>query len=211
MRIFTKNRYVYEEIKESILNGEYKPGERLKVETLAFQFGVSETPIREALRVLQGEGLLKVETSKEISVTKMKLDELQDMLKVRFELEIIATKYAIENISPEDIDVIEEHLKKEKDCIISKDFKNYWKLNRVFHRLIYEKSNNKYLNKIIFELWDKTERARLVFLLIPQSIQKSFAQHMEILEALKIKNKELASSLMREHKLRGFSELKDLF
>ena len=211
MKFYSKNRLVYKKIKESILNGEYKPGDRLKIEKLASIFGVSETPIREAIRVLQGEDLLKVDASKEVSVTKMNLQELKDMLMVRFELEKIATRIATENILPEDIKELDNQLNKEKNCIDLKKYKEYWKLNRKYHSVIYKKAKNNFLYKIIFELWDKTERARSVFLLVPKSIQESFTEHIEIRTALTAKDSELAVNLLKKHKERSYNELINIF
>ena len=94
----TKNIIVFNILKEKILSGELKPGEKLIIRELSSSLAVSETPIREALKTLEAEGLLSLTPHVGFIVTKLKLKELEDILIIRYNLEFLATEIAVDKI-----------------------------------------------------------------------------------------------------------------
>ena len=198
-------------LKEKILSGELKPGEKLIIRELSSSFSVSETPIREALKTLEAEGLLSLTPHVGFTVTKLKLKELKDILVIRFNLEFLATEIAVDNISNEDIERLVGRIKEMRICIRENDIPNYGRLNREFHQIIYKASNNQSLFKLIIDLWDKSERMRSIFSLAPNIIEQSLSEHVELVDILKKKDKNLAVTIMKKHKKRAFSALLKYF
>jgi len=207
----TKNIIVFNVLKEKILNGELKPGERLIIRELSSFLSVSETPIREALKTLEAEGLLSLTPHVGFVVTKLKLKELKDILVIRFNLEFLATEFAVDNISNEDIERLTDKTKEMNICIKGNNISNYGRLNREFHQIIYKASNNQSLYKLIIDLWNKSERMRSIFLLEPDIIEQSYNEHIQLIDILKKKDKNLAVRIMKKHRKRTFSALLEYF
>lgn len=207
----TKTIIIFNILKEKMLSGELKPGERLIIRKLSFSLAVSETPIREALKMLEAEGLLSLTPHVGFIVTELKLKELEDILVIRFNLEFLATEIAVGNISNEDIKRLADKTKEMNICIKKNDIHNYGHLNREFHQIIYKASNNQSLFKLIIDLWDKSERLRSVFLLEPDMIEQSYNEHIQLIDILKKKDKNLAVTIMKKQKKRAFSVLLKYF
>lgn len=203
----TKNIIVFNILKEKILSGELKPGEKLIIRELSSSLAVSETPIREALKTLEAEGLLSLTPHVGFIVTKLKLKELEDILIIRYNLEFLATEIAVDKISNKDIERLVDRIKEMRICIRENDIPNYGRLNREFHQIIYKASNNQSLFKLIIDLWDKSERVRSVFLLEPEIIEQSYNEHIQLIDILKKKDKNLAVTIMKKHKKWAFSAL----
>ena len=207
----TKNIIVFNILKEKILSGELKPGERLIIRKLSSSLAVSETPIREALKMLEAEGLLSLTPHVSFIVTELKLKELEDILAIRFNLEFLATEIAVDNISNEDIKRLADKAKEMNICIKENNMSNYGNLNKEFHQIIYKASNNQSLFKLIIDFWDKSERMRSVFLLEPEIIEQSYNEHIQLIDMLKKKDKNLAVTIIKKQKKRAFSALLKYF
>jgi len=207
----TKNSLVHDILKEKILNGEISQNERLIIKELASSLGVSETPIREAIKVLETEGLVKVNPHIGITVCGLRLKELGNILEIRLNLESLATKLAVEKSSPKIVKVLERKLEEMEKCIESKNYFKFGLLNRKFHQAIYSAADNLYLYNLILDLWDRTEGMRSIFLLIPNLIDVSQKEHIKIKEAIAKKDVVLAVKLVRIQKRRAFSALMEYF
>jgi len=207
----TKNSLVHDILKEKILNGEISQNERLIIKKVASSLGVSETPIREAIKILEAEGLVKVNPHVGITVSTLKLEELKNILEIRFNLESLATKLATEKSSPKIVKVLERKLKEMVKCVESKDFLKFGLLNREFHQTIYGAADNPYLYNLIFDLWNRTEGLRSVFFLVPSLINTSHKEHIKIKEAIARKDAVHAVKLIRIQKKRAFSALEEYF
>lgn len=203
----TKNLVVFKLIREKILSGELKSGEKIVIRKISSDLEVSETPIREALIMLEAEGLVSSIPHTGYIVTKLNLRELKDILTIRFNLEFLATKIAFDNISSINFERLGDTIKEMKDCIRNNDIVKYGRLNREFHQIIYEASNNKFLFKLILELWDKSGRMRSVFLLEPDIIESSYNEHIQLLEFFRKKDKTNAMKIIKRHKKRSLSTL----
>jgi len=203
----TKNNLIFNLLKEKILSGELKPNEKLNIRNISSSFGISETPVREALKMLQSECLISSIPHVGFIVTEINLKELQDILTIRLNLECLATKLAVNQITHEDIQKLTENMKDMKQSIKANDIVKYGRLNREFHRIIYEAAGNNILLKLVIDLWDRSGRARSIFLLLPEMVEISYQEHRKIVDLLEKREGELVVKTMEQHKKNAFSAL----
>jgi DNA-binding GntR family transcriptional regulator len=149
----TIREYVYEQLKNKILIGEYQPGDRMIETNLAQDLDVSRTPIREALNQLEAEGLLETEPHRGIFVKKLSMKNIQDFYQTRAVLEGLAAKLAVENASEEELsnfkallDRMEVLFSRDKEIF---DFKELAETNNEFHKTICFMSKNEVVTKML--------------------------------------------------------------
>ena len=190
---------VFNKIREDILSGKYKKNEELKETAIGSELGVSRTPVREALRQLELEGLVTIIPNKGAYVNGITEKDIHDIYIIRSYLEGLCAKWACEHISDEQIDELEEivylsefHAKKEHhEQILSLDNK--------FHQLIYEASNSKILHHVLTDFHHYVERIRKITLASESRAMNSNKEHTAILEAIKQRNGDKAEQLAHEH------------
>lgn len=209
----TKNELVYSALREAILTGDIQPGSPLVISALAERFGISETPLREALRQLAAEGLVTIVPHVGARVSLPSPVELGDMLAVQLTLELMAIRLCAEKYPNVLLDELGEFMSSLDACISSGDVAGYGRLNRAFHLKMYDACGNGYLVKLISETWDKTDWARMVFRLTTSRMESSQEEHRALIEALRVRNADEAASILKRHKetsLNAFLEyLKD--
>ncbi|BCK00350.1 GntR family transcriptional regulator [Anaerocolumna chitinilytica] len=191
-RVFTK-------IREDILAGRYKQNDELKEASIGQELGVSRTPVREALRQLELEGLVNIIPNKGAYVNEISEKDIHDIYIIRSYLEGLCAKWACEYITQEQIDELEEvvylsefHAKKEHhEQIVELDNK--------FHQLIYEASNSKILNHILSDFHHYVQRIRKITLASDLRAANSNKEHNAILDAIRQRDGEKAEMLAHEH------------
>ena len=146
---------VYKELKQAILSGKIKPGERLFTEAVARHTNVSETPAREALARLEAEGFLLKETRKGFRINKLSPDDLKEIFEIRLKLETMAAKEALTQPSIYLLERMESILDKSKQARKEDDIERYVYLNKEFHHTLYSSAHMPTLNIIISYLWDR--------------------------------------------------------
>ncbi len=182
----TKNM-VYKEIRRSIVLGKYQPGKWLKLDELAKVHGTSVTPIREALQMLDQEGLVTTKPHAGFYVTKVTLKELRDMLELRAILEIASIERAAPKITEGQLTQLENiHAGYAGDDDVSRD--RYTIENRRFHYLIAQASGNQELAEALGQIHDRLSRF-LVFIYNGQEIED---RHQLVIEALRTHDAEKA-------------------
>jgi len=199
----TKNEAVYENLRKEIIEGGFKPGEKIIISNLARTYGVSETPIREAIRKLESEGLLLMTPHVGTTVSKVNYEELIEFSLIRTELECLATKLAIPYISVVEAEKLEMIIHKMEAAISRNDYEILGNLNKSFHSGIYRLAPYPHLLKMIMELWEKThliQNSDAIFVLAPERANESLKEHKDILEAIKQKNADRAVELVRSQK-----------
>ncbi|WP_258358737.1 GntR family transcriptional regulator [Moorella sulfitireducens] len=199
----TKAEYVYFTIKEAILSGELEPNSKLVIRNIAENLKVSDIPVREALRRLETERLVKIIPHTGVVVSDISVREIEEGLIVRNELEPLAFKLAIKNITDDDITLLKELVNKMTECAHKDDFQLYGRLNKEFHMTIYKKSQNETLCRIIAELWNQTERLRAIFRLAPFRMMQSNKEHELMVEALEKGDEVEAERLIKEQRLQS--------
>lgn len=188
---------VFESLREAIILGKLRPGERLMEIQLAEEMGVSRTPVREAIRKLELEGFVVMVPRKGAYVAGISVKDIVDVFEVRAALEGLAAGLAAERITGDEMDHLERSLLKinkmeeNLDTIVEGDTS--------FHALIYQASRNQRLVQIITHLQEQIQRFRMTSLSQPGRVKIALDEHKMIVEAISDRNIELAQNLAREH------------
>ena len=196
LQTVTKAEAVYLETRSRILKGTLAPGSAVNQEALAADLGVSITPLREALRRLEMEGLIRLEAHRTMSITPLTSRELNEMYAIRTELDPFAAGLAARNASEVQLEII-YRLARQKavnDPVLQLE------RNRGFHRAMYSSCGNSALINLLEQLWDRTDRYRLI-LIREELLRRSTSQqdHVDLADALAARKADLAARLMRAH------------
>ena len=195
-----KNQVTYEHIKERIMNGTYRPAQRLLESQLAEEIGVSRNTVKKALMAIEREKLITIEDNRGATVTSLSFDEVLEYLEIRIELEKIIGKYSVRNITEAELDQLEQYWLQMKEAILKEEFETYSACNRNFHKIIYEASKHTLTTGYILSI--KTQihhRFQFKPLALPGRAQQSLNDHYQILLALKERNEEKVIAKMQEH------------
>lgn len=179
------SQHVYQVLRERIIAGELKPGSRLDPAQLAEEFGVSVTPVREAIVSLGTEGLVDIVPHRHVLVSFLSFDDLVDLYKVRRMVERLACPFIMENISDEEIKHIESLLRQSQKMAKQGKMLDADRLNREFHNRLYQCIQNKYLTGILYDLMEKSRRYVGRAAWVKQRIHCYLKNHEMIVEALK--------------------------
>jgi len=209
---------VVEAIRNSIIRGELRPGDKVPEQELASQLGISRTPVREAIRMLEQQGLLRVESKKGTYVAAVDKTDEQNALSVRATLEELAINEAIERLSSPEwkmlCDSLEKIIKDMETSMKSKDSIKIIELDIEFHTLIVSASRNPYLVRtwhlvgFPYLIW-KPEMNN--YKAHPENISKDPAEkHMELLRAIKSKNLERIKKAIASHIMRKLEEIDEI-
>jgi len=189
---------VFETLREAIIKGLLKPGERLMEVQIAEELGVSRTPVREAIRKLELEGFLVMVARKGAYVADISVKDITDIFEVRAALEGLAAGLAAERITEEELEQLERALVQISEATTS-DLNSVVQSDTSFHELIYRASRNQRLQQIVIHLQEQIQRFRTVSLSQPGRTRFFIEEHRKIVEAISERNSELASLLAREH------------
>ena len=192
----TMPEVIAERLKESIINGELKGGQQLKQDEIAKSFNVSLIPVREALRILEVQGLVKIFPNKGAIVSEFSVNEVEEIFDIRILLEKGALEYAIDNLDDKDIEYAEYILSKMDDLV---DEEHLSELNLQFHNVLYNASKKEILLELIRDMHIKVERYMRIYLLNMGYHKTSQDEHYKMLEACRYRDKKLAISLLEQH------------
>jgi len=190
---------VFETLREAIINGILKPGERLMEVQLAEELGVSRTPVREAIRKLELEGFVVMIPRKGAYVADISLKDVADVFEVRAALESLAAGLAAERITEEEIEELERVLVQQQNLADSDRLEDIIKIDTDFHDVLYRASRNERLVQIVSHLREQIQRFRTASLSQPGRMRIALEEHKELVEAIAERNVEKAQSLAREH------------
>jgi len=191
---------IYQQLVNDILLGRINAGEKLVESELAVKFNVSRTPVREVLIQLDREGYTDHVSNLGSFVRKISKKRIKEIYEVIAVLESEATKIAIENkIQPRDILSLQQLQQEMIQSAIKKEFKEYNRLNLLFHRFFLERCGNATLVDIDMALRNKMYRLVTEGLSIPTNIDKYLRSHDQIIEAVVSEKPVEASRLMKEH------------
>lgn len=190
---------VFNTLRQAILRGEMEPGERLMEIQLAQKLGVSRTPIREAIRKLELEGLVIMIPRKGAEVAHITEKDMRDVLEVRSTLEELAVTLACKNVNPEKIDELKSANKVFESAIVSKDVVNIVDADVQFHDIIYAMTDNQRLIQIINNLREQMYRYRLEYVKDARTHSILISEHNDIIRKLSEKNVTDARIVVRQH------------
>ena len=201
---------VFNTLREAILKGELKPGERLMELQLAAKLGVSRTPIREAIRMLEQEGLAVTIPRRGAEVAKMTEKDMQDVLQVREVLDELAASVACELITVEELKQLEQAMEDFEIATNTKDIKRIADTDMMFHDIIYHATRNPKLVNILNNLREQMYRYRVEYLKDEANYPILLKEHREILKGFQEKNKNLVTESMRTHVINQATAVKTI-
>ncbi len=190
---------VFESLREAILNGTLGPSERLMEIQLAEEMGVSRTPVREAIRKLELEGLVVMIPRKGAYVAGMSLKDIADVFEIRGALEGLAAELAAERATEEELEFMERYLVKISEEIEKGDLDKVVEIDTDFHTLLYKASRNERLSQIISNLREQIQRFRTTSLSYPGRMKVALEEHRKIVEAISSRDGESAGKIAQEH------------
>lgn len=190
---------VFQTLRQAILRGELEPGERLMEIHLANRLGVSRTPIREAIRKLELEGLVVMIPRRGAIVASITEKDLKDVLEVRRTLEIMAGEIACERITPE---LLEQLKNTGHEFMVRKDTNDFTSLAEVdvkFHDIIYAATGNQRLISILNNLREQMYRYRLEYVKDARTHSIIISEHNDIIKQIRDKNVPVAKTVIHQH------------
>ena len=206
---------VFRRLREDILSGVYKENEELKEISIGEEMGVSRTPVREALRQLELEGLVSIIPNKGAYVTGISLKDVHDIYMIRSMLEGLCARWATRYITEEQIEELEEvillsefHLKKKSTA--GKDGEKAQQVSELdgkFHKVLYHASNSRILEHVLSDFHKYVKMARTMSVEEEHRAERSIGEHRAILEAIKARDEELAERLANEHIMKVMENL----
>jgi DNA-binding GntR family transcriptional regulator len=174
---------VFTTMREAIINGDFKPGQRLMEVQLAEQMGVSRTPVREAIRKLELEGLVVMVPRKGAYVAGLSSEDVKEVLEIRAVLEGLAASLAAKNASDADIEQLQEIVEKFKNAAEEKDVVRLINFDSDFHDVMYRASKNKKLIQLISALREQVQRFRVAYFTKIKSTQALIEEHNELVSS----------------------------
>jgi len=194
-------QYAYEEIKKRIYHNKIKPGELIKENELAAELGISRTPIREALKMLESDEIVEVRKGVGTFVKMLSFKDIRDIFEVRKSLEIIAVKTAINNISKDDIDKLDTELRnislKLEEGTLTKE--EFTETDMKFHELIFKRCENNFAREIFEHIKLKIKQYQFLSYESLNNSNESILQHLELLTYLRKKDIDTLISALTNH------------
>lgn len=190
---------VFHRIREDILIGKYRHNEALIETKISEELGVSRTPVREALRQLELEGLVTLIPNKGAVVTGITSKDIADIYSIRSLIEGLSAKWAAQNISKVQIEALEEIIYLSEFHLAKGNLEQLLDLDNRFHELLYDCSNSKILRHVLSDFHHYVQRVRQISLSSMERAQKSIQEHKDILEAIKKGDSALVEVLTNVH------------
>ena len=198
----SKKEFVYKHLRTSILDGTFGSGQRIVIDQVAKEMGMSIIPVREAIRQLESDGLITYKPYSGAVVTSIDEKEYIDTLTVLSVLEGYATALSSEHLTSTDIGRLIQLNREMEKAIEEFEFELFGELNRAFHASIIQKCGNPVLIEKIEETQDRMDRVRKsIFSMVPKRARQSIQEHAELIQCLKEKApSEQIEVIIRNHR-----------
>ena len=190
---------VFNTLRQAILTGELKPGERLMEIHLANKLGVSRTPIREAIRKLELEGLVTMIPRRGAEVAQITEKSMNDVLEVRRAMDVLCVELASERISQEEVESLEAACEQFAKVAKTKDIRKCAQVDVNFHEIIVQATGNKRLVQLVNNLSEQMYRYRFEYLKDVSRYDSLIEEHKAICEAIKNRDKDAARTATELH------------
>ena len=190
---------VFNKLREDILSGKYQDHEELKEVAIGEELGVSRTPVREAFRQLELEGLIQIVPNKGAYVTGITAKDVKDIYMIRSSLEGMCARLATENITEEQLEELEENVYLASFHASKGHMEQMTELDNRFHHILYEACDSKMLEKLLQDFHQYVMRIRKKTLSTKERGIASNEEHRQIMEAIKAKNPHEAQRLANMH------------
>ena len=202
---------VFQKIREDILKGRYKENDELRENTIGKELGVSRTPVREALRQLELEGLVTIIPNRGAYVMGITHKDIWDIFMIRSYLEGLCARWAAENITDEQLDELEETLILSEFQINRESGFNTDQVTALdgrFHAALYEASGSRMLSRVLTDFHNYVQMARKTSFVSEERARRSIREHRQILRAISDRDGETAEQLANEHIMHVMQNLK---
>jgi len=196
----TAQEVVLQELRSALAAGVLMPGQQLVQEELAEELGVSRVPIRESLKILEGEGQVTYHPNRGYFVTELSAADLSELYLIREILESEALARAVAEVSDADLKDIEEILGEVNTAAAAGDINALAMANRAFHLSIIELSGMNRLSRLIRQLWDATDIYRTVYFRDESNRERIFTEHQEIFRALQARDAQALIKAQNHHR-----------
>lgn len=190
---------VFHKIRKGILSGKYAANEELKEKNIGDELGVSRTPVREALRQLELEGLVSIIPNKGAYVVGLSKKDIRDIYEMRSLLEGLCAKWAAVNVTEEQLNELEENIFLSEFHASKQNWEQMVELDNRFHEILYLASGSKELKHILTDYHQYVQRVRKITLAEAKRVQESTEEHKVIVEALKKHDPEKAEEAATIH------------
>jgi DNA-binding GntR family transcriptional regulator len=204
----TAQEAVLAELRRLIVTGQLRPGEQIVQDALAAELGVSRVPLREALKILEGEGQVRYVAHRGYFVTQLSLPDLLEVYRIREILEAEAVRVGLPQMTTEDVDRLAEAEREVQAAAEAADVAGMTQANRRFHFALIEACGLPRLVRILGLLWDATEVYRSVYFTEPGNRERVDAEHHELVAAVKAGDIERAVDVLDEHRRHAVTALR---
>lgn len=189
----------FRKLREAILRGQFQPGEKLKEVSLSEQLGISRTPLREAMRMLEKEGLVVMPPRKSVRVANISPKMLQDVLEVRCALEELSAELACRNMTREGIRKLQNANHSMEEAIRRKQLMKIAQYDEEFHDTIYRIADNQKLTMVLNNLREQMFRYRLEYIKDEQVRYTILSEHCKIIDAMESGDSVAAKKIITLH------------
>ena len=199
-----KREYIVESLRAAIWSGEFKPGQKLRQDELADRFGISSTPVREALRQLEAEGLVTSVAHQGVVVTRLSHAEIKERYRLRALLESYATREAVTHLQADpdrrqqllaDLQKLQESL---SQAIQHEQKGEAVRFNNELHLRLYDEADSPLLKSMIVDLWKKVLPFSSYWI-VPGRAAQALTEHDALLKAIAAGDAQSAERLVHEH------------
>jgi len=201
---------IAKDLKEAIITGEIKPGQRLKIEEITARYGVSNTPVREAFRYLASQGFVENIPRKKVIVKEITLKEIENIYAIHTVLEGLAARLAAQHCGEKEFKKFEDLYHRMEKYLQENNIVNYMHADKEFHGSFIHFSGNEILVPMAENLSSRIARFRFMTLRFPRRAKESLNEHKKILDALKAREPEVAEKEMKSHILVSSEYLKKI-
>lgn len=185
-------------LRSAIFDGTLKPGERIGQAWVAERYGTSRIPVREALQLLQAEGLVTLLPHSGARVARLELDELVEIYEIRERLEPFALSRSVPGLTDQQIAELNDYVTRIEGAAAADDLGSWVDLDRRFHLTAMSGAPPRLL-RIIESLWNGTEHYRRTYLVLPERLQIAHLEHRLLLETITSRRGEDAASVLLVH------------
>jgi DNA-binding GntR family transcriptional regulator len=201
-RPMTKSEYAYQELRRRIVDAKIAPGTRLLLRPLAEELGLSVMPVRDALRMLEADGLVTLESHRGATVTQIPRERVLEIIGMRMWLEILAVREAVPLHTPASLKRVEKSLADAEKAMDARDARAYTRANRALHEAI-EAPAPEPIRELVGDLWERlwqTRRRTALFEVLPDRIPKAQREHRAVVQAIRKGDAKAAGAAMERHR-----------
>ena len=203
----TAQEFVLAQLRKAIASREIKPGEAIRQDALAERYGTSRVPLREALKILEGEGQVTYHPHRGYFVTELSVADLVEVYRMRELLESEAIRAAVPRLAADDLAMLKSALVRVERAGAAGDVAAMTSANRDFHFLLFDAAERPRLSRVISQLWEMTDAYRAIYYAEPKNRKQVDREHRAILKALSAKDVKLAVALHAEHRAHAVARL----